>query len=84
MGVCTRPTVVSWKPPERELNAVIARVPLIPTSQSASERQTAASASGCISLSVRSRSKPSRIAAGVIDCSQSLRIGLLDFAYCAM
>jgi hypothetical protein len=28
-------------------------------------------------LSLRSRSKPSRIAAGVIDCSQSLRIGLL-------
>ena len=25
MGVCTRPTVVSWKPPAFELNAVIAR-----------------------------------------------------------
>ena len=39
VGVCTRPTVVRKKPPSRELNAVIARVPLMPTSQSASERQ---------------------------------------------
>ena len=36
VGVCTRPTVVRKKPPSRELNAVIARVPLMPTSQSAS------------------------------------------------
>ena len=50
VGVCTRPTVVSWKPPDFELNAVIARVPLMPTSQSDSERHTAASASGSICL----------------------------------
>ena len=62
VGVCTRPTVVRWKPPALELNAVIARVPLMPTSQSASERHFAASASGSMSLSARSGSKPSRIA----------------------
>ena len=38
VGVCTRPTVVLKKPPSLELNAVIARVPLMPTSQSASLR----------------------------------------------
>ena len=48
------PTVVRKKPPSRELNAVIARVPLMPTSQSASERQRAASARPCICLSLRS------------------------------
>ena len=48
VGVCTRPTVVRWNPPDFELNAVIARVPLMPTSQSDSDRHTAASASGCI------------------------------------
>ncbi len=84
VGVCTRPTVVSWKPPDFELNAVIARVPLMPTSQSDSERHTAASASGSIVSSLRSCSKPSRIAAGVIDCSQRRLIGLPDFAYWTM
>ena len=43
VGVCTRPTVVLKKPPDLELNAVMARVPLMPTSQSASERLMAAS-----------------------------------------
>jgi hypothetical protein len=71
VGVWTRPTVVSWKPPDFELNAVIARVPLMPTSQSDSDRQTAASASGCICAPVRSAPNASRIAAGVIDCSQA-------------
>ena len=52
VGVCTRPTVVSWKPPDLELNAVMARVPLMPTSQSDSERQVAASASGRMASSV--------------------------------
>ncbi len=84
VGVCTRPTVVSWNPPDFELNAVIARVPLMPTSQSASDRQTAASASGRICASVRSWSNPSRIAAVVIDCSQSRRIGFAVFANCTM
>ena len=82
VGVCTRPTVVRKKPPSRELNAVMARVPLMPTSQSASERQRAASASGSICLSLRSAPKPSRIACGVIDCSHSLCTGCLALLYC--
>ncbi len=76
VGVCTRPTVVRKKPPSRELNAVIARVPLMPTSQSASERLRAAAARPCICSSVRSFSKPSRIACGVMLCSHRRRTGL--------
>jgi hypothetical protein len=64
VGVCTRPTVVRKKPPSRELKAVMARVPLMPTSQSASERLRAASARPCICLSLRRLSKPSRMACG--------------------
>ena len=82
VGVCTRPTVVKKKPPSRELKAVIARVPLMPTIQSASERERAASARPCICLSLRRAPKPSRIAAGVIDCSHSRLTGCLLFAYC--
>ena len=82
VGVCTRPTVVRKKPPSRELKAVIARVPLMPTSQSASERQRAASASGSICWSVRKCSKPSRMAAGVMLCSQSRRTGCFDLLCC--
>ena len=82
VGVCTRPTVVRKKPPSRELNAVIARVPLMPTSQSASERQRAASASGSICWSLRSCSKPSRIACGVMLCSHSRRTGCLLLLCC--
>jgi len=59
VGVCTRPTVVLKKPPDFELKAVIARVPLMPTSQSASERLNAASASGNMLPSSRNFSKPS-------------------------
>ena len=78
VGVCTRPTVVRWKPPLLELNAVIARVPLMPTSQSASERHTAASASGSISLVLAQTARSLRGShAGVIDCSHSRLIGLL-------
>ena len=69
VGVCTRPTVVRKKPPSRELKAVKARVPLMPTSQSASERLRAASAKPCICLLVRKLPKPSRMACGVMDCS---------------
>ena len=75
VGVCTRPTVVLKKPPDLELNAVIARVPLMPTSQSASDRLTAASASGSMSRRRAARAKPSRMAAGVMDCSQSRWMG---------
>ncbi len=62
----------------------MARVPLMPTSQSASERLFAASASGSSSLSRRRLSNPSRIDCGVIDCSQSRSIGFLLRACCAM
>ena len=81
VGVCTLPTVVSWKPPDLELNAVIARVPLMPTSQSDSERHTAASARGRIASSLRSAAKLSRIPPGVIDCSHRRLIGLVVLAY---
>jgi hypothetical protein len=54
----------------------MARVPLMPTSQSASERERAACARPCICLSLRSLSKPSRMACGVIDCSHRRRTGL--------
>ncbi|OQC04002.1 MAG: hypothetical protein BWX79_02562 [Alphaproteobacteria bacterium ADurb.Bin100] len=88
VGVCTRPTVVRKKPPSRELKAVIARVPLMPTSQSASERLRAASARPCICLSERRLSKPSRMACGVMDCSHSrltgLPRGLAPPAYCSI
>ena len=91
VGVCTRPTVVRKKPPSRELNAVMARVPLMPTSQSASLRLRAASDKPCISGSPRSLSKPSRIACGVMLCSHSRWIGLgatvffsLTPAYCTI
>jgi hypothetical protein len=67
-----------------ELNAVIARVPLMPTSQSDSDRHTAASASGCISPSVRSPSNPSRIEPCVIDCSHSRWIGFFAPAWRTM
>jgi hypothetical protein len=80
VGVCTRPTVVRKKPPPLLLKAVMARVPLMPTSQSASERQRAASASGSISSSSRSAAKPSRMACGVIDCSHRRRTGCLALA----
>ena len=82
VGVCTRPTVVKKKPPSRELNAVMARVPLMPTNQSASERQRAASASGSICLSVRKLAKPSRMACGVMDCSHRRDTGCLALLYC--
>ena len=62
----------------------MARVPLIPTSQSASERQRAASASGCISASVRKLAKPSRIAAGVMDWSHKRLMPCDAFACCAI
>ena len=88
VGVCTRPTVVKKKPPSRELNAVMARVPLMPTSQSASERLRAASARPCICCSLRRLSKPSRMACGVMDCSHKrltgLPRGLAPPAYCSI
>src|SRR5450830_1721599 len=62
----------------------MARVPLMPISQSASLRQRAASASGNISSSLRRLAKPSRIAPGVIDCSHRRCTGCLALVYCAI
>ena len=76
VGVCTRPTVVKKKPPSRELKAVMARVPLMPTSQSASERLRAASAKPCICWFERNLPKPSRMAWGVMLCSHRRCTGL--------
>ena len=90
VGVWTRPTVVRKKPPSRELKAVIARVPLMPTSQSASLRLRAASARPCIWPSLRKCAKPSRMACGVMLCSHRRWIGLtvgffsLLCAYCTI
>jgi hypothetical protein len=54
----------------------MARVPLMPTSQSASERLRAASARPFIWVSLRSCAKPSRMACGVMLCSHKRWIGL--------
>ncbi len=68
----------------------MARVPLMPTSQSASLRLRAASARPSICLSLRKASKPSRMACGVMLCSHSRWIGLavaffsLTPAYCTI
>ena len=70
VGVCTRPAVVLLKPPPWELKEVRARVELMPTSQSDSERESAASASGCMSASERRFWKAARMDSAVIDWSQ--------------
>ena len=59
-------------------------MPLIPTNQSASDRQRAASARGINSSSERSLLKPSRIAAGVIDCNHRRSIFCWAFACCVI
>ena len=50
------------------------QVALMPTNQSAFERQIAADSSGTISESARKDLKPFRIASGVIDCNHKRRI----------
>ena len=84
VGVCTRPTGVLKKPPSLLLKAVIARVPLIPTNQSASARERAACSKGFKASSLRKLVKASRIDVGVIDCSQSRFTGFFTPAYCTM
>ena len=81
VGVCTRPSEVTLLPRPPLSRRVKARVALMPTSQSASFRLRAALASGCISASLRNREKPSRMASGVIDCSQTRLIGFFVPAY---
>src|SRR5256885_11226314 len=70
----------------------MARVPLMPTSQSASERLRAALARPSICASLRRFWKPSRMACGVMDCShrrltglpRPLPSGLAPAAYCSI
>jgi len=62
----------------------MARVPLMPTIQSASERLKAASARGCMSWSSRSSTKPLRMASGVMDWSHSRLMGFLALAWRTM
>ena len=54
----------------------------MPISQSASERQMAAAARSAISSAGRSLEKASRMAEGVIDCSQSRLVGRAIFLSC--
>ena len=65
MGVCTRPSDSTRR--IEPAFVVAARVPFMPTSQSASLRARAASSRSRISLSGRSDEKASRMAALVID-----------------
>ena len=67
-------------PPPLEFKAVKARVVLMPTNQSLSDLDLAASNKGTISSSFRSFVNPSRMEAGVIDCNQSLWTGFLHSA----
>ena len=67
VGVWTRPIEYSAVSPATRPRAVIARVAFIPTSQSASERERAASASGSSCAPGRSAAKPLRIASSVSD-----------------
>ncbi|CAM5188465.1 hypothetical protein CDEF62S_02158 [Castellaniella defragrans] len=84
VGVCTRPTGVLKKPPSLLLKAVMARVPLMPTSQSASARERAAASSGFMVWLSRRFSKASRMEACVMDRSQRRWTGFLTLAYCMM
>ncbi|KAG1060960.1 hypothetical protein G6F40_018040 [Rhizopus arrhizus] len=81
VGVCTRPTGGLKKPPALLVKAVLARVPLIPTSQSASARERAAASSGFNWASSRRLAKASRMAACVMDCSHRRWIGFFTPAY---
>ena len=68
VGVCTRPSdTAPSKAARRRMEA--ARVAFMPTTQSASERDRAASSSECISSPSRSDSNASAIAFLVIDDS---------------
>src|SRR5210317_639490 len=70
VGVCTRPQGVKRKPPLLDLKPVSARDPLMPISQSASERQMDAASRSFISESGLRFLNPSLIASFVMLCSQ--------------
>ena len=75
MGVCTRPSETAPSNAARRRTEA-ARVAFMPTSQSASERERAASSSDFISSPGRKCSKPSEIALFVIDESHRRCTGL--------
>ena len=75
MGVCTRPSETAPSKAARS-RMEAARVAFIPTTQSASERERAASSSGFISSPGRRLSKASVIARLVIEDSHSRSTGL--------
>ena len=79
VGVWTRPTLARFLPFEPYMRLVIARVPLMPTSQSDSLRQRAASCSDCISDWSFRLANVSRMDEGVMDETQSLCRGSLHF-----
>jgi hypothetical protein len=78
VGVCTRPSDTT--PPRARPRTVAARVAFIPTSQSASDRDRAAAWRFTISSPSRRFSKPSPMAARVIDDTHSRRTGLRTLA----
>ena len=80
VGVCTRPSDTAPSNEERS-RIVAARVAFIPTIQSASERERAASSSVATSEGSRRWAKASRIAFVVIDESQSRRTGFFAPAF---
>ena len=80
VGVCTRPSETA---PSNELRSLIvaARVAFMPTIQSASERERAASSSSSNSLAGRSDANAPFIAVLVIEFSHRRRTGFLPFAF---
>ena len=80
VGVCTRPTDATLPPREPNMRLVRARVPLMPMSQSLSERQRAASASGTIWAPSRRCWKASRIPVVVMDDIHRRLTGSLHLA----
>ena len=80
VGVCTRPSETAPSNEERS-RIVAARVAFMPTIQSASERERAASSSAASSSRGRSAANASLIAALVIEFSHSRCTGLRDPAF---
>ena len=80
VGVCTRPSETA---PSKELRSlmVAARVAFMPTIQSASERERAASSRRSNSCAGRSAASALFMAAVVIEFSHSRFTGFLPFAF---
>ena len=80
VGVCTRPSETAPSNDERR-RIVAARVAFMPTIQSASERERAASSSFSISAPARSRPNASSIACLVIELSHRRWTGSFEPAF---